>query len=222
MPNEPTETVIASSHLLAKLPNFRVDIPWRLELTPYKVFLAEFLLVRTRADVVVNRFDDIYRSFPDIHSLANSSQTVVEDALASLGLRKRVPYLIKAANYILDKHGGVIPSNPDELMKVPGLGSYTAVAIAAFAYGHKGVPADVNIFRFLSRLTGLEMTHETKGSPELRALLPFLSVEAGGPAPEKLLDFTRLICKPRKPDCPNCPVNKICKFGSERIFIVRA
>jgi A/G-specific adenine glycosylase len=98
----------------------------------------------------------------------------------------------------------------DALLAVPGLGLYTAVAIAAFAYAAPEVPADVNILRFLSRLTGLPMTHPTKGSAELRALLTLLSEAEGGPTPEALLDFTRLVCRPRRPLCEDCPVQAVC------------
>src|SRR5207253_11354099 len=91
-----------------------------------------------------------------------------------------------------------------------------ATAIAAFAYDSGEVPADVNILRFLSRLTGLPMTHPTKGSPELRSLLHELAQPTGGPAPESLLDFSRLICRPKHPKCQVCPVTAECSYFAAR------
>ena len=190
------------------------DLPWRSLRTPYRVFLAEFLLVRTRFDVVARLFEKIASHYPDIFSLANADEEQLATTLEPLGLRKRVPFLLRAARYIVEHYEGHIPEKVEELLKVPGLGLYTAVAVATFAYNSHEVPADVNILRFLSRLTGLSMKHPTKGSAELRDLLPLLSQSNEGPEPEKLLDFTRLICRPRHPRCEECPLKEKCVYFS--------
>ena len=189
------------------------EFPWRRQRTTYRIFLAEFLLVRTRSDVVARIFEDVYRRYPTPCSLAEASYESLADALASLGLCKRVPLLIRAARYIVDEFGGEIPSDPDKLICIPGIGPYTASAIAAFAFGIPMVPADVNVLRFLSRLTGLAMEHKTKGSKQLRALLPLFSEDCGGPSPEILLDFTRLICRPRSPLCQGCDLHSLCNYA---------
>lgn len=189
------------------------NLPWRRIRTPYRVFLAELLLVRTRSDVVARLFEGIAARYPDVLTLANADQEELAISLEPLGLRKRVPFFPKAARYILEHHEGRIPKKFEELMKVPGLGLYTAAAVAAFAYGSSEVPADVNVLRFLSRLTSLPMKHPTKGPPELRTLLPLLSSDRGGPEPEKLLDFTRLICHARRPRCPECPLRDECLYA---------
>lgn len=188
------------------------EFPWRRENTPYRIFLAEFLLVRTRADVVTHHYKHIFSQFPNLEALAESKERELSEAIRPLGLRKRVPYLIQAAKYILENHRGEIPNNIDELNKVPGIGLYTSVAIAAFAFGSDVVPADVNILRLLSRLTGLPMDHPTKGSNDLRKLLPLLSKNKGGPEPENLLDFSRLVCVPRNPKCEECPLTNYCHY----------
>lgn len=188
------------------------DLPWRKLRTPYRVFLAEFLLVRTRADVVGKLFDSIVERYPDMHSLASASEQELASVLEPLGLRKRVPLLLRGAQHIVEKYKGRVPKTVKELMRVPGLGAYSAVAIAAFAYKQSEVPADVNILRFLSRLTGYPMLHITKGSRELWSMLPLLSQDVGGPEPERLLDFSRLICRPGLPRCELCPVREECAF----------
>lgn len=127
-------------------------------------------------------------------------------------MRKRVPLLLRAARHLLKQHKGRIPRDVKELEAVPGLGPYTAAAIAAFAFDSKVVPADVNVLRFLARLTNLPMTHPTKGSKELRGLLPLLSPAEGGPKFEVLLDFSRLTCRPGKPRCFECPVRDRCRY----------
>jgi A/G-specific adenine glycosylase len=188
------------------------SIPWRKDKTPYRIFLAEFLLVRTRADVVARCFNNITNYYPDIGSLAHAKEDLLAKQLAPLGLRKRVPVLLSAARYILDNFEGVIPHQFELLVRIPGFGPYTAAAVAAFAFESSDVPADVNILRFLSRLTGKKMTHPTKGSDELRQLLRHLSRNNSGLLAEKLLDFTRLICQPVRPKCVDCPVKKNCSY----------
>lgn len=212
MSKETVEYVIKAGIELSKHRIAEAELPWRRYRTPYRVFLAEMLLVRTRADVVARLFEEIASRYSTIETLASANEDELRAVLYPLGLAKRVPYLIKAARYICDQHSGEIPNEVDDLLKVPGIGVYTAVAIATFAYGQGLVPADVNILRFMSRLTGLEMEHVTKGSQALRDLLPFLSEQNTGLSAENLLDFTRLICKARKPQCNECPLSNRCSY----------
>ena len=204
--------VIRAGEELTKHRIAEAELPWRKYRTPYRIFLAEMLLVRTRTDVVARLFEQVATRYPTVHALAEADEEELRRLLRPLGLSKRIPYLIKAARYVCENCGGEIPREVEELLKVPGIGSYTAVAIATFAYGESGVPADVNILRFVSRLTGLEMKHATKGSAELRELLPLLSEHNVGLSAEDLLDFTRLVCKPRKPRCHDCSLQGYCEY----------
>ncbi len=188
------------------------ELPWRQWRTPYRQFLAEFLLVRTRTDVVARLFESIAAHYPNPAALADADEGELGVILEPLGMRKRVPLLLKAARYLVEHHCGHVPERIEELLAVPGLGPYTAVAIVAFVHDVADVPADVNILRFLSRLTGLPMVHPTKGSAELRALLPLLSSDKGGPKQERLLDFSRLICRPGRPRCEQCPLTQKCRY----------
>jgi len=199
----------------SELSGYRIaetELPWRRYRTPYRIFLAEMLLVRTRTDVVARLFEEVVGRYPTIHTLASANEDELIAVLRPLGLSKRVPLVIKAARYICEKYNGEIPSNIEDLLEVPGLGTYTAAAIVTFAYGQGLVPADVNILRFVSRLTGLEMKHVTKGSEELRELLPLLSEHNVGLSAENLLDFTRLICRARKPKCGECLLHHHCSY----------
>jgi A/G-specific adenine glycosylase len=191
------------------------NLPWRQQRTPYRIFLAEMLLVRTRADVVTRIYEDVFGQYPDIYKLAEANEDELREALHPLGLSKRIPYIIKAARHICEIHNGQIPNNIDSLLKTPGLGMYTAPAIATFAHGQTFVPGDVNILRFVARLTGLEMEHKTKGSKQLRELAPLLSENCTGLSTEKLLDFTRLICRSRNPLCEQCPLTRHCIYFRE-------
>lgn len=187
-------------------------LPWRRHRTPYRILLAEFLLVRTRTDVVAKLYEEIYQAYPSLEALAAADNDNLAAVLKPLGLQKRVPYLKRAAEYILKFHNGEISCNIEELKKVPGLGDYTASAIVAFMCDLSTVPADVNILRFVSRLTGLEMEHATKGSQQIRSLLPRLSKQESGLRPQNLLDFSRLICRSRNPHCSACPLQDMCVY----------
>ncbi len=190
-------------------------LPWRVKRTPYRILLAEMLLIRTRADVVVRIYEDVFQRYPNVHSLAQADEDELLDVLYPLGLSKRVPYIIRAAQYICEHYDGEIPSDVDDLLKIPGIGRYTAAAVAAFAFGQLLVPGDVNILRFMSRLTDLEMENRTKGSEELRGLTSlFLEVNTDLHA-EKLLDFTRIICRSRNPLCVKCPLINRCAYFLE-------
>mgnify|MGYP001210450256 CR=1 FL=1 len=185
--------------------------PWREVKSPYRTFLSEFLLVRTRADIVAKHFENIIGRYPDACSLAAAEEDELAETLAPLGLRKRVPLIISAAKTICERYGGSIPEEYDELLKIPGIGSYVATCIRIFAFDdRKRVPADVNVLRFLSRLIGSRMKHPTKGSPVLYDYLSLLSEENTGLKAEVLLDFTRTICRPVRPRCGECPVREIC------------
>jgi len=170
--------------------------------------------VRTRRDAVARRFEEIFARFPDPHALARASEGEIAGVLAPLGLRRRAAYLKKAAAYVVERHGGEIPGEVGDLKKIPGVGDYTAAAVAALAFGKDAVPADVNVFRFLSRLTGLPAGHPTRGSPALKALASALSPARGGPSAAVLLDFSGRVCRPRRPRCPECPLRRLCAFGS--------
>ncbi len=206
------QNIIRAGVELAKHQIAETELPWRKYRTPYRIFLAEMLLVRTRTDVVARLFEKVAARYPTVQALAEADEEELRELLRPLGLPKRVPYLIKAARYVCEHFAGKIPQEVEDLLKIPGIGSYTAVAIATFAYGADGVPADVNILRFVSRLTGLEMKHATKGSPELRKLLPLLSKHHVGLSAEDLLDFTRLVCRSRNPRCHKCSLQKFCEY----------
>lgn len=215
MTNSEIEDLVAwAAHLLVGLEVESPNFPWRTLRTPYRVFLAEWVLGRTRSDVVARIFEELVASFPDLRSLATAMEEDLVNALKPLGLPalpENVRRLQEAARYILEHHEGHIPSAVSDLLCVPGIGPYKAGAIAAFAYGTGSLEGDVNILRFLSRLTGLPMKHPTRGSKELRLLLPAVSENRGGPRPEVLLDFARLICR-RKPRCGECPLLQRCFY----------
>ena len=200
-----------AARILASL-HFDAGLPWRTHRTPYRVFLAEFLLVHTRWDVVAARFEEVFRRYPDLISLAEADPVELAEVLKPFGLTAWRPRALKeAAAYLVEHHGGNVPETVEELGEIPGLGPYLSAAIAAFAYHAEIVPPDRNVFRFLAWFTGLPRGKNRKGTSELRRLLPLLSPEQGGPPAAVLIDFLRLICLPRRPRHEACPLRHLCR-----------
>lgn len=189
--------------------------PWREEHRPFLVLISEMMLMRTRADLVVDVFVQFAERYPTEEELAEASLDELEALLTPLGLVKRIPFFRKAARYICEHHPNGLPAERKSLEQIPGVGRYTADAILAFAFDKTVVPADVNVLRWISRVTGLSMTHESKGSQEIRALLPELA-PLGGRRAYKLIDFVRNTCRPRKPRCKECPIRQYCHYGTDQ------
>lgn len=210
--------LLQASAALSKHRIAETDLPWRKYRTPYRIFLAEMLLIRTRADVVAKHFERITAQYPTVAALAQADISELRDTLRPLGLSKRVPYLLKAAKYIYEKYEGNIPQNLEDLLSIPGVGKYTATAILAFAFDQRLIPTDVNILRFISRFTGLPMKHATKESKEISEFLLLLSEKSVEISSEDLLDFTRLICKARYPRCSCCLVNVYCLYYKTKVL----
>jgi len=188
------------------------NFPWRRTEDPYQIFLAELLLIRTRAEAVALIFDRVIEKFPDLKALAEAEEKELEEVLRPLGLKKRVPLLKRAASFVLEQYGGKFPSDETLLKKIPGMGEYTAKAFRVFAFRSRDLPPDVNIFRLLSRITGTATDHPTKGSKKLRELVGEISEICGNLSPPAVLDFARTVCRPRNPRCDSCAIRNFCRY----------
>ena len=202
-----------SEHLLAWYAKNARRLPWRGQPDPYLVLVSEIMLQQTRVETVIPYFQKWIEQFPDITSLANTDQGTVLSAWEGLGYYSRARSLHKAAKVILEKYGGEIPGDLEGLRSLPGVGPYTAAAVASIAFG-KDVPAlDGNIRRVLARVFNVE---EPARSPQgERRLLELaqgnLPPGQAGEFNQALMDLGALICTPRNPDCPNCPVASHCQ-----------
>jgi A/G-specific adenine glycosylase len=187
--------------------------PWREEESPFLILMSEFMLMRTRADLVVDVFNGFRLLYPTPAALAAAPPEEVATLLTPLGLLKRIPFFQRAAAYINEHYPDGLPGDRKALEEIPGVGLYASDAVLAFAFDLPVVPADTNVLRWMARVTGLPMTHSSKGSAELRALLPELT-PLGGRNAYRLLDFIRDVCRPRKPQCEVCPIRLYCHHGS--------
>lgn len=189
-------------------------LPWREEPTPYRVWVSEIMLQQTRVEAVKPYFERFMNSLPDIAALAAAEEQRLLKLWEGLGYYNRVRNMQKAAIQIMDTYGGEMPDTYDELLKLKGIGSYTAGAIASIAY-HRPVPAvDGNVLRVISRIRmddRLITDAKVKASVE-QDLLQVIPKERPGDFNQAMMEIGACVCIPNgAPHCEECPLASICK-----------
>lgn len=197
--------------LLAWYDSHKRDLPWRrADLSPYHVWLSEVMLQQT----VVKTVEPYYARFIKIWpSFAHVAAAPLDDILyqwQGLGYYRRAHNLHKCAQKVVNDYGGVLPERYEELLTLPGLGTYTAAAIAAIAFGEKVAVLDGNIVRVLSRVFCVEQTYP-QSAPILRAHYLSLVDQRPGDFAQALMDVSQQFCRPHNPRCDECPVRSHCQ-----------
>ncbi len=187
------------------------DFPWREETNQFHALIAEVLLQRTNAEQVVPVYHALKNRFPSPEILASITTDEIEEIIAPLGLKWRAKYL-RALSEKLTELSGEIPSDVSHLKELPGIGSYSAAAYLSFHGGKKAPIIDANIVRFYGRFFGFDTGPETRRDKQL---MDFANRVTPQRAFKKfnyaLIDFTRVVCKPR-PLHEHCPVSDRCSF----------
>lgn len=194
----------------------RRGLPWRDHPSPYGVLVSEFMLQQTTVATVIPRFNSWLACFPDIHSLASASEAAVLKQWEGLGYYSRARNLHRAAIAIATHHAGVIPSDPSILRQLPGIGTYTASAVAAFAFDKCLPVLDANIIRLTARLSNFQHPVNTSTSKAAieRLAASMLPASGGRNHTSALMDLGSMICKAGTPDCPSCPLQPFCRAES--------
>ncbi len=190
-------------------------LPWRVPpgvggADPYRVWLSEIMLQQTRAAVVGPYYERFLQRWPTIQSLAAAPQTEVLAAWAGLGYYARARNLHRCAQVVADAMGGVFPDTEAGLAELPGVGAYTAAAIAAIAFDRPAAAVDGNVERVMARLYGVEEPlpgAKTKLRAHAAALVP---AQRAGDYAQAVMDLGATICTPTKPVCGLCPWNEGC------------
>src|SRR5690349_6052110 len=203
------------SALLAWYNRHARALPWRARRSertdPYRVWLSEIMLQQTTVRAVAPYFDRFIRRWPDVQALAAASLQDVLREWAGLGYYARARNLHACARAVAKACGGVFPSGEDQLRELPGVGAYTAAAIAAIAFDAPALPIDGNIERVVSRLFALE-EQLPAAKPQLRPLADSLKpTERFGDFAQALMDLGATICTPKNPACALCPWNDSCR-----------
>jgi len=201
----------------------RRDLPWRKNRTPYRVWVSEIMLQQTRVDTVIDYYKRWMKKFPSWRALARAPQADVLKAWEGLGYYSRARNLHAASKIITDQYNGnfskVWRKSPEKfqtlekfLQKFPGIGNYTAAAIASLAFDEDAAVVDGNVIRVLSRLFAYGGdTKSTAGKKKMQAWADELLVKGrAGEFNEAMMELGALVCLPKNPKCSGCPMQKVC------------
>lgn len=188
------------------------QLPWRGNPDPYAVWVSEIMLQQTRVDTVIPYFERWLERFPTLHSLAAAEQQAVLHHWEGLGYYSRARNLHRAAKIVVEQHAGKLPADVNALQKLPGIGCYTAGAIASICFGLDAPALDGNIRRVMARLFNVtELARSTEGEHRLWALLSeYLPPGEAADYNQALMELGALLCTPRAPRCDECPVSDAC------------
>ncbi len=204
----------------------RRDLPWRNRQDSYAIWVSEIMLQQTRVAVVVDRYQAFMARFPSLVSLALAQEQDVLALWSGLGYYRRARMLHKAAQFVADQLQGNLPITSDELRALPGIGAYTAAAIASIAHGEPVAVVDGNVERVLCRISGWESASRV-GATALRRKVEELASrlvdpDRPGDFNQAVMELGATVCLPRNPQCLVCPVSADCKTRGEHKTSPRA
>ena len=188
------------------------DLPWRKTKDPYIIWLSEIILQQTKISQGTNYFLKLSKTYSDVNSLARAREEEILKLWQGLGYYSRARNLHKTAIHISENFNGIFPDNYMELLKLNGVGDYTASAIASICFNEATATVDGNVFRFLSRYFGIYTPIDSSvGFKEFKKLAQIL-LDKNNPGNhnQALMEFGALICTPKKPKCNECPFDQNC------------
>jgi A/G-specific adenine glycosylase len=218
-PRDPEKLTRLRSSVLEWYDSNRRDLPWRVTYDAYAIWVSEIMLQQTRVAVVIERYKAFLEQFPSVLALAAASEQDVLALWSGLGYYRRARMLHQAAQIVAQELGGCIPPSAIELRKLPGIGAYTAAAIASIAYGEHIAVVDGNVERVISRLRGWESANPASETSIRRKVEEFAGglVDSSRPGDfnQALMELGATVCTPRSPQCLNCPWTSECSTKGE-------
>lgn len=190
------------------------DLPWRETYDPYRVWLSEIMLQQTRVDTVIPYYNRFLKAFPDVKALSHAEEDQYLKLWEGLGYYSRVKNLVKGARLVQEEYLGIIPDKKEELLKIPGIGEYTANAIMAFAFGEPVVTVDGNLIRVYARLDAASIVPNDSSSKKAcdGYFKGHVTEENSRDFNQALMDLGELVCLPNgEPRCHICPLRACCK-----------
>ena len=206
-----------SARLLAWYDAHKRRLPWRDIKNPYATWVSETMLQQTRVETVLGYYQSFLNAFPDIASLASAPLEDVLKLWEGLGYYSRARNLHAGAVQVVREYNGQLPHNRDELIKIRGIGPYTAGAIASIAFGEPAPAVDGNVIRVVSRLRGVRDNAAAPGTRRrIEALVKeLIPADRPGDFNQALMDLGSGVCVPGTPDCHLCPLRALCSAFSE-------
>ena len=196
------------------------DLPWRRSTSPWRTLVSEFMLQQTQVSRVEERFETFLERFPTPDAMVDAGQDDVLAAWEGLGYYRRARFLHASAESIVTEHAGRVPSSVEELLALPGVGRYTAGAIASIAFGRQAPIVDGNVARVVSRLGAMDAQSD---DPELIAAswsasaAMVESTDRPGTLNEAVMELGATICTPASPRCDQCPIQSSCRGRAQGI-----
>jgi A/G-specific adenine glycosylase len=187
------------------------DLPWRKTRDPYLIWISEIMLQQTRVAAVLEHYRIFLERFPDLQALVAASEESVLAVWSGLGYYRRARMLHQCAREIAGQRGGCFPRNCTSLLTLPGIGRYTAAAIASIAFAEPVAVVDGNVERVLQRVMGVKLSAQ----PTWQHAQTLLSHSRPGDFNQAMMELGATVCVPRAPRCPECPIRKWCATRGE-------
>jgi len=205
-------TVFFSNLLISWYLEHKRELPWRFTKDPYAIWLSEIILQQTKVAQGLPYYNAFISTFPSVNDLANAPEEKVLKLWQGLGYYSRARNLHYTANYISEDLKGVFPTNYNDLLKLKGVGDYTASAIASICYKEPSAVVDGNVYRVLARFFGISTPiNSSQGIKAFKKLAQeLLDVSQPGTYNQAVMEFGARHCKPRNPDCSSCIFNDKC------------
>lgn len=231
---DPVDDGTPASLLLVWYDRHHRRLPWRISPEasrrgerpdPYRIWLSEVMLQQTTVAAVKPYFDTFTTRWPTVEALAAAQTEDVMKAWAGLGYYSRARNLKKCAEAVVDRHGGVFPDNEAELKALPGIGDYTAAAIAAIAFDRPAAVVDGNVERVVARLKAIDAALPAAKPTIRKQVAAMVPLERAGDFAQATMDLGATICTPRRPSCILCPLAEMCAaraLGTPELFPVKA
>ena len=200
--------------LLDWYPNHRRDLPWRNSVTPYRVWISEIMLQQTRVEAVRGYFERFTARFPTVQDLATASEEELMKYWEGLGYYSRARNLLKAARVIVREYGGIFPARYEEILSLPGIGTYTAGAISSIAFGLPTPAVDGNVLRVYSRLFADDrdvLSESTKRDVIFALQGVYPTGNSASILTQSFMELGATVCVPNgEPHCNVCPLAHVC------------
>jgi A/G-specific adenine glycosylase len=195
------------------------DLPWRNTNNPYAIWLSEIILQQTRVAQGITYYFKFLATYPDIFAFASASEDEVMKLWQGLGYYSRARYMIHTAREIVNNHNGIFPSTYNNLLKLKGIGEYTAAAIASISFNEPVAVVDGNVLRVFSRYAGI---HESIDKPAVRkairdALELLIDKKKPSEFNQAIMELGAICCTPRAPACDKCPLLKSCYAAAHNL-----
>ena len=198
------------------------NLPWRLTKQPYKIWVSEIILQQTRIEQGEKYYYAFLEKYPNISELAKTDDEELLKVWEGLGYYSRALNMLKASRVVLNNYKGIFPSNYDDLIKLPGIGDYTASAISSICNNEVQPVVDGNVFRFLSRMFKIDLPIDKLKTKTYFKKLGFKLIDVVNPGDfnQAMMDYGSMVCRPKKFQCHKCLFSSNCKaFNSNTVML---